>query len=177
MLDLYRRENAINYDFKDAIEKRYFIIPLRLSAPTPDQMSPDGTERVRIRYEVDSKLLEKTERLYMNGYKQEQPNVIEWLRGKGLLGSHATEAQNALLKKWMLVKEDKPNSCYHFDMLLQDLEHMSAEDFAVAIRGEPKELNCTVAHDLLWSTPTRFKSVNSFREMIHDKHKLSPETL
>lgn len=54
---------------------------------------------------------------------------------------------------------------------------MSAEEFAVAIRGEPKELNCTIAHDLLWNTPTRFKSVVSFREMIYDKHKLSPDTL
>ena len=29
---------------------------------------------------------------------------------------------NQLLKKWMLVKEDKPNSCYHFDQLLQNLD-------------------------------------------------------
>lgn len=81
-------------------------------------MSADGTERVHLRYEVDLKLIQKTERLHDNGYKQEQPNVIEWLRSKGLLGTHASEAQNALLQKWMLVKEDKPNSCYHYDMLL-----------------------------------------------------------
>ena len=121
ILDLYRRENAIKYDYKDSIEKRYFIVPLRLREQTLDQVNENG-ERVILSYQVDTKLLEKTERLFLNGYKNEQTNVIEWLRRKGLLGAQATEAQNALLQKWMLVKEDKPNSCYHFDSLLQNLE-------------------------------------------------------
>lgn len=30
VMDLYRRENKINYNFADNIEKRYFIIPLIL---------------------------------------------------------------------------------------------------------------------------------------------------
>ena len=76
------------------------------------------------------------------------------------------EAQNALLYKWMLVKEDKPNSCYHFDKLLQNLDRMPAEEFAVAIRGQPTELNCKTASELIWVVPTRFKSVVQFREMI-----------
>ena len=84
-----------------------------------------------------------------------------------MLDNKNFEAQNALLHKWMLVKEDKPNSCYHFDKLLQNLDQMPAEDFAVAIRGQPTELNCTIASDLLWNIPTRFKSVMSFREMIY----------
>ena len=70
----------------------------------------------------------------------------------------------------MLVKEDKPNSCYHYDSLLQDLAQMPAEKFATAIRGQPNELNCTYASELLWTTATRFKSVNSFREMIYKKY-------
>lgn len=66
----------------------------------------------------------------------------------------------------MLVKEDKPNSCYHFAQLLQNLEKMSAEDFVVAIRGTPEDLGCQVASDLLWRAPCRFKSVSSFRKLV-----------
>ena len=81
----------------------------------------------------------------MNGYKAEQDNVIEWLRKKGILDSSNYEAHNALLHKWMMVKEDKPNKLYHSDMFLQNLDKMPVEDFVVAIRGEPTELNCTIA--------------------------------
>ena len=44
---------------------------------------------------------------------------------------------------------------------------MPAEDFALAIRGQPKDLNCTTAFELLWNAPTRFKSVTTFREMVY----------
>lgn len=54
---------------------------------------------------------------------------------------------------------------------------MSAEDFAIAIRGEPKELNCIFAHDLLWNTATRFKSVMSFREMVYQNYNSTPTIL
>ena len=91
ILDLYRRENSINYTFRENIQKRYFIVPLRLTAPTQEQCNQNG-ERVVISYEVDTKLLQKTERLFLNGYKHEQINIIEWLRGKGLLGSNSVDA-------------------------------------------------------------------------------------
>ena len=39
-------------------------------------------------------------------------NIIEWLKYKGSLDD--SEGYTSLLKKWMLVKEDKPNSCYHY---------------------------------------------------------------
>ena len=45
---------------------------------------------------------------------------------------------------------------------------MSAEDFAVAIRGTPEELNCKTAYDLLWRVNTRFKSVVSFRQLVSE---------
>jgi hypothetical protein len=54
---------------------------------------------------------------------------------------------------------------------------MSAEDFAIAIRGEPKELNCRFAHELLWSIATRFKSVMSFREMVYQNYNSTPTIL
>ena len=91
ILDLYRRENSINYTFRENIQKRYFIVPLRLTTPTQEQFNQNG-ERFVISYEVDTKLLQKTERLFLNGYKHEQKNIIEWLRGKGLLGSNAVDA-------------------------------------------------------------------------------------
>ena len=73
----------------------------------------------------------------------------------------------------MLVKEDKPNSCYHFASFLQNLPQMSAEEFAIAIKGSPEELNCSSAYDLLWNVNTRFKSIISFRKMINEK--ISPD--
>ena len=72
----------------------------------------------------------------------------------------------------MLIKEDKPHSCYHFAQFLQDLKMMRAEDFAVAIKGSPEELNCKFAYDLLWNVNTRFKSITSFRKMVNDKESI-----
>ena len=45
---------------------------------------------------------------------------------------------------------------------------MSAEEFAIAIKGTPEQLNCKTAHDLLWNVHTRFKSITSFRELIRE---------
>ena len=45
---------------------------------------------------------------------------------------------------------------------------MSAEKFAIAIKGTPEQLNCKTAHDLLWNVHTRFKSISSFRELIRE---------
>ena len=103
--------------------------------------------------------------------------MTEWLRDKGLLGAELFDARQALLKKWMFVKGDKPNSCYHYDMFLQDLERMPVEDFVKCIRGQPTELSCEWAIDLLWKVPTRFKSVMSFREMILQTYNAYPQTL
>ena len=46
---------------------------------------------------------------------------------------------------------------------------MRAEEFAIAIKGSPEELNCKSAYDLLWNVNTRFKSIISFRKMINEK--------
>ena len=165
--DLYRREVSVDYA-KDLghVEKRYFLVPLKLR-------KSGGEEKDILRYEVDKKMLEKVEQLSQRGYKDCQPNIIEWLKLKGLFDMPGAPAQTAILKKWMLVKEDKPNSCYHFAQLLQNLDKMSAEEFAVAIKGTPEELQCKVAHDLLWTASTRFKSIVSFRKLVHEKE--SPE--
>ena len=104
---------------QDNIEKRYFIVPLKLSKqPLDPRHVKEHGQRTVLSYHIDRKLLAKTERLHNEGYKNCQSNVIEWLRGKGLLATHDLSAQQALLEKWMLVKEDKPNSCYHHDMFL-----------------------------------------------------------
>ena len=154
-------------------------MPLRLAKQPldPSHIRHDGQRSV-LTYHIDTKLLQKTERLYFNGYKNEQSgNVIEWLRSKGLLGTENLETQQKLLHKHMLVKEDKPNSCYHFDILCQNLDQMPVEQFVEAIRGQPVDLNCTIAADMLWNVPTRFKSVMSFREMIYEKYSVQPELL
>lgn len=42
----------------------------------------------------------------------------------------------------MMVKEDKPNSLYTYDDLLQNLRDISAPDMAVALRCRPEDLGC-----------------------------------
>ena len=74
-----------------------------------------------------------------------------------------------LLKKWMLVKQDKPNSIYHFARLLENLREMPAGEFAQAIRGKPDDLGCETAYDLLFNITTRFKSIGSFREIVFER--------
>ncbi len=59
----------------------------------------------------------------------------------------------------MLVKYDKPHSCYNFFQLLDNLREMPAEDMARAIKGKPDELGCKTAFELVYSASTRFKSI------------------
>lgn len=153
-------------------------MPLRLVEQNVDQshFTADGKRKI-LTYAVDTKLLQKTEALFKRGYNKCQDNVPDWLRKKGLLGSASKEARDALLSKWMFVKSEKPNSCYHYDMFLEDLDQMSSEDFALCIRGQPTELNCRTAVDLLWNVPTRFKSVMSFRELVVQTYQHNPELL
>ena len=68
----------------------------------------------------------------------------------------------------MLVKEDKPNSCYHFVDLLQNLQNIPAADFVTAIRGTVDQLPCDNAYDLIYNSNSRYKSVNSFREIVQE---------
>ena len=76
-MDLYRRERSIDYDKENSdIEKKYFLVPL---------IRKKDLGNGKLEYEVDKKLLQKVENISLNGYKKCQPNVIEWLRGKGLL--------------------------------------------------------------------------------------------
>ena len=94
ILDLYRRETEVDFSFRndgsDKIDKRYFIVPLKLVEQPLDisHVNAEG-QRVVLSYQVDTELLQSTERLYLNGYKDGQPNVIEWLRSEGLLQANA----------------------------------------------------------------------------------------
>jgi hypothetical protein len=67
----------------------------------------------------------------------------------------------------MMVKEDKPNSLYTFDMLKKDLKSISAPDMAVALRCRPDDLGCNTGYELVFTHPTRFKSINGFRELVN----------
>lgn len=79
------------------------------------------------------------------------------------------DRRDDLLEKWMLVKEDKPNSCYTYVDLCGNLKQMSAKDFAIKLKCSPEELNCDTAHELLYSVVTRFKSIMGYRELIQEK--------
>jgi len=61
---------------------------------------------------------------------------------------------------------EKKHRVYHYIDQLSDLKNMSAEDFARSIKGKPDNLGCKTAYDLLFKIPTRFSSVNSFRECL-----------
>lgn len=66
----------------------------------------------------------------------------------------------------MLVKEDKPHSCYNYFNILENLKEMTAQRFAEEIKGKPENLGCDTAFDLVFNVSTRFKSVTSFRNCI-----------
>jgi hypothetical protein len=71
------------------------------------------------------------------------------------------------MRNWMAVKQDKPNSCYHYDKLLRNLNAMPAQEFLVAIRSAKGEMMQGTAYELLWQVDNRFKSVMSFREIVN----------
>jgi len=50
----------------------------------------------------------------------------------------------------MVVKQDKPNSCYHFDNLQRDLKMKPAKEFLTAIRSGKGEEMAGSAYELLW---------------------------
>ena len=57
--------------------KKYYIVPLKL------QKSKNGSDnQSHMSYKIDSKLLQKVERLYKNGYKNEQKSIINYLDEK-----------------------------------------------------------------------------------------------
>ena len=152
--DLYRREKTVNFEARPE-DKKYYVVPLRM---TQRQGS-------RVQYEIDRKLLAKVENLAKNGYLKSQPNILEWLSKKGHSLTE-TEAREKLLDKWMYVKGDKPNSCYTFVRLLANLKKMSAADLATELKCSTTELGCETGYELLYSAPTRFKSINGYREQI-----------
>ena len=94
-----------------------------------------------------------------------QSHIIQEMNELGIVGDQRFE----YLKQHILVKEDKKHRCYHFLELFEDLKNLSAEDFARAIKGKPENLQCKTAFDLLFIVPTRFHSVNSFRECLMQK--------
>ena len=101
--------------------------------------------------------------LAINGYPACKPNINEWLKTKQI---KSIEDRNELLDKYMLVKADKPNSCYTFTDYIENLKQMKAADLAVALKCSATELNCETAYELLYSACTRFKSIIGYRELI-----------
>lgn len=68
MSDLYKRHKVINFESCLSDEntdktKKYYIVPLKLDK--------DFAHVNQIRYQLDSKLLRKVEKLSLNGYKNE----------------------------------------------------------------------------------------------------------
>jgi hypothetical protein len=67
--DLCKRTKQIDYllclnDENRSKTKKYYIVPLKKQGNC---------------YEIDNQLIQRVERLNSYGYKNEQPNIIEWL--------------------------------------------------------------------------------------------------
>lgn len=103
-----------------------------------------------------------------HGYKLMQSHICKEMGEK--LGSDAplVEREN-YLERHMLVKEDKNHRCYNYFDLFEDLKEMSASEFATAIKGKVDTLESKSAFDLLFMDPTKFKSIQSFRECLMKK--------
>lgn len=68
----------------------------------------------------------------------------------------------------MLVREQKPHICYNFIMTMDDLKELPAEDFVRNINCQPTDLNAETAYDLLFKATQRFRSVETFRQMVFE---------
>lgn len=95
----------------------------------------------------------------------------EWLQKKNFI-SH--EQQVAKLKSCILVKGDKPNNCYTYNCLIEDLHKTTAEELAEAFKGKPENLNCRTGYQLIFEAPARFSCISKFREQIHEKEQKCP---
>ena len=126
-MDLYRRERNIRFDSLSEEEKKYYIVPLRLVPSSKPEMWS---------YVVDKKLIQRVTQLSKQGYATAQRNILEWFANKGSV------SRIQLLKKWMYVKHDKPNSVYHAEKILEDLKHMDAKTFAMETRNQTTDLGC-----------------------------------
>lgn len=49
---------------------------------------------------------------------------------------------------------------------------MKSDDLAIALKCSAAELNCETAFELLYKTPTRFKSIVGYREIIKNNETL-----
>ena len=73
------------------------------------------------------------------------------------------DRRDDLLSKYMLVKADKPNSCYTYVDLIGNLKNIQAEELAKALKCSTLELNAKTGFELLYSAVTRFKSIIGYR--------------
>lgn len=78
------------------------------------------------------------------------------------------------MREQILVKEDKPNYCYTFRNLIDNLKQVSAEDVAAAIKGKPENLSCNTGFELLFEASTRFNCIKSFRDVIQNIEENQP---
>jgi len=85
---LFKRNKDINYekclsDENEDKTKKYYIIPLKIKKDENAEMfdfeQTQNKKLTKICYEVDYKLLQKVEKLKLNGYKNEQKNIMSWL--------------------------------------------------------------------------------------------------
>lgn len=165
MSDIFKRHKVINYaeclneENRDKT-KKYYIVPLKIDK---------GFEGLR--YQVDSKILEKVEKLSENGYKNEQESIMKWLANKNFA---SFDQKIEKLSERILVKEDKPSNCYTYCRLLDDLRNTKAETVAEAIKGKPENLNCSTGFELIFEAPTRFNCIKSFRDLINEKNFSEP---
>ena len=142
-----------------------------------DTAAPADEFRLRkfnktVRYEIDKKLLQTVQRIGDNGYKNETLNVIQWLKKKGIPLSDRPRMEQALSEK-LLVKEDKPNYCYTYHIMLDNLREKTADDVTVAIRGKPDNLAAS-GFDLVYNLDTRFNCIHSFRQAITEIEEKQP---
>ena len=90
---------------------------------------------------------------------------MTWLSKKSDLKTDEERIEK--LKGRILVKEDKPSNCYHFNRLLANLKKIAAEEVALAIKGKPEMLGCKTGHELIFEAPTRFNAIKSFRDLVN----------
>ena len=111
-------------------------------------------------------MFESVESISLRGYQAATPNILDYLKNVPA-SQHDTATHDS-----MLVNQEKPHTLYFYDNLFGDMKNRPAGELAIALRCQPTDLNCTTAHELLFSAITRFKSITGFREIIKNTQSL-----
>lgn len=127
-------KNKVDFDMLDPTDKKYYIVPIKAVLAKEQQMSMMGKDEqsTPMTYELDHKMLKKSEQFYSKDSQTRQPNVTEKMSVKDITDS---DKMIDYLKKHILLNLNRPQNCYKIAKLMTNLKK-PAQELLEAITGE-----------------------------------------